>query len=109
MNRVAVTVGVGNDWRGDPLAHDVVQDGLGKVRDHLAAKYGGYTEEIVHGGWRKNGHVVEEGGRRFIVVANVIAPEADDLARMIGRAFKQQAVMLEVEPLVEGSGVLPVW
>lgn len=109
MNRITITVGVGADWQGNPLPHDDVVEGLRKVREELTKRYTGYTEDIVHGGWRKNGHTFEEPARSFLIVSDVAESDAMDLARMIGRMFKQQAVMLEIEPLSDGSGVLPVW
>jgi len=109
MNRITITVGVGGNWHGDPLDPAFVNASLRKIREHLATKFGGYTEEIVHGGWRKNGGVVEEPGRRFIVDADLDAFHADELARLVGRMLQQQAIMLEVETLQDGSGCIAVW
>ena len=108
MNRVTITVGVGFTWNSEPLSPDQRAEAISAVHAHLTSVYGGYTEELIHGGWNRRGVTVTEPGRRYIMLTDV-ADRAEDSARFIGRAFHQRAVMLEIQPLDSSSGLIEVY
>lgn len=96
MIRITITVGVGEDAEGHKVSHDEVKRALSRIRGHIAAETGGYTETPSYGGWLHDGQLIEEPGRRFTTLTD--KPElADSLARYVGRELHQRAVSLEVE------------
>lgn len=100
--RICITVGTGVDANGVALSDFVVARGVQRARETLAATFGGYTETATAGGWWDGRQLVEETGRRWIVLVTdgeeaEVEAKAREAAATIAGYFAQACAALEVE------------
>ena len=104
MQRITITAGIGEDRNGNAMSDESVAEMLATIRARLAATFGGYTETDAMGGWiNESGRLVVEPSKRWILLTDANAKDADELAdaaaRVIGRGLRQAAVVIERETI----------
>lgn len=71
MQRITLIVGIDKDAHGKQISAAGALRALVQLRIELAQQAGGYTEAATTGGWRHEGHLITEPGRKFEMVMEV--------------------------------------
>ena len=97
--KVLIGVGIGLDKNGRGMSHEAVNAAIHWAREYLLRTYGGFTETVVHGGWKdEKEQSIEETGLQFTVstASHVLEVHpAIAAAVTIRDLFNQQCVVLE--------------
>jgi hypothetical protein len=98
MNRITIIAGITQDRDGNPIFDTLTK--LQRIRLKMAREFGGYTETNTYGGWiNGEGHLVEEIGRQWVILADSalgIYGKAHKMAEFISFELNQDSVILEV-------------
>lgn len=105
FKRIRFYCGIGFQADGSPVDPAAVA----KVREHLSAGFGGFTEFAGTGAWRdENRHLITEPCLVFEVLADPEDTSADFIeftAVSVRTILAQSAVLLTVEPGIFGEFV----
>ena len=96
--KITIIAGTGYDKDGRSISDGARTDALIRIRNKLAAMFGGFSERAQYGGWYDGTGVVMEPGRAWTIFADDDAASPEIAATFVRNALNQESVGLVIEP-----------